>query len=440
MKLLYLISIALILSGFSWPVKHEKIAPVLPLANDRVVNIPLLEVALLEKTAKQHRKAQVKKNLKVINKLRKKLRSAKKREAKILLAELFTAYVKLQNHDVQALHGKLSNEQQRQELRNRLHATRRSIVSISNKLLPLAKSKKAAAHLLYHKHVARYFLAGSIATKRAIVSELAQSNYSLLPKRISLKAQLLVALHHTPIRVNELRRYQRSSDRNIAVVAYLGEAMAMPHQRTKVTNALYKASSKAASLPDRHKHALLVFSVKLWRKASGKKQDWNTPPLKLQNFRNLKATRALIERAAISDWHQGRKRRAIDAYYKLANDTKVKEYRQKLYRQYLLLSKLHTVEARNSKHFDDALRRLQRDYLAEKEQGIKQPLGGLSSAYLKELQIKFVMQELDKAQQANYPLPRKQQAIVIAKRLVVSYPDQQVPVYEKVATAYAKIS
>ena len=440
MKLLYLISIAFMLSGFNWPVKNERITPVLPLASDRIINIPLLDMALLENASKQQGKAQLKKNLKAISKLRKKLRSAKKNEVKMLLAELFTAYVKLQNHHVQALHGKLENAQQRQELRNRLQASRRSIVTITNKLLPLAKSKKTVAHLLYHKHVARYFLAGVVATKRAVVAELAQSNYNLLPKRIRYKAQLLVALHHSPIQLRELRRYQRSSDRNVAVVAYLGEAMAVPHQRAKVTNALYKASAKAAALSDKHKHELLVFSVKLWRKASGNKQDWNTPPLKLQNFRNLKETRALIERAAISDWYQGRNRRAIEAYYKLAKDTKVKEYRQKLYQQYLLLAKLHTVEARNSMHFDDALRRLQRDYLAATKKGVQEPLGGLSGDYLKELQVKFVMQELDKAQTTRYPLKRKQQAIVIAKRLVISYPDQKVDVYEKVATAYAKMN
>ena len=412
----------------------------LPLASDRIINIPLLEMALLDNVAKQQGKAQVKKNLKAISKLRKNLRSAKHNEVKMLLAELFTAYVKLQNHDVHALHGKLKNEQHRQARRNRLHASRRSIVTIANKLLPLAKSKQTVAHLLYHKHVARYFLAGAVATKRAIVAELAQSDYNLLPQRIRHQARLLVALQHSPRPLPALRRYQRSSNRNIAVVAYLGEALAVPHQRAKVTNALYKASAQAAALSDQHKHKLLVFSVKLWRKASGNKQDWNTPPLKLQNFRHLKATRALIERAAISDWYQGHNRRAIEAYYKLAKDIKIKEYRQKLYQQYLLLAKLHTVEARNSMPFDDALRRLQRDYLAATEKGVQEPLGGLSAAYLKKLQIKFVMQELNRAQTASYPLPRKQQAIVIAKRLVVSYPDQQVAVYEQVATAYAKMN
>lgn len=427
------------LSGFNWRAKPDKIKPVLPLASDRVVDIPLLEMALLEKLAKQQRKTTAKKILKTISKLRKNLRKASKNEAKMLRAELFTAYVKLQNHDVQALHGKTNNERQRQRWHNRLQSSRRNIISTANKLLPLANSKKAVAHLLYHKHVARYFLADALNTKRAIVAELAQSDYSLLPKRIRHKAELLVALHHLPPQLPELRRYQRSGDRNVAIVAYLGEAMAVPQTRAKVSAALYQASAKAAALPERHKHLLLVFSVKLWRKASGTKQDWNTPPLKLQNFRHLKATRALIERAALSDWYQGRKVRAIDAYYKLAQDVKIKEYHRQLYQQYLRLTKLHSVEARNSMLFDDALRRLQRDYVAGKKKGERQPLGGMSADYLKELQVKFVMQELDKAQTASYPLKRKQQAIVIAKRLVVSYPDQQVPVYEKVATAYAKM-
>lgn len=440
MKLLYLISSAIILSGFDWRAKPDKIKPVLPLASDRIVNIPLLELALLENITKRPSKAAAKKNLKAIGKLRKKLRKASKNEAKMLRAELFAAYVKLHNHDVHALHGKIKNEQQRQRWHNRLQASRRNIISIADKLLPLAKSKKAVAHLLYHKHIARYFLADTLSIKRAIVDELAQSNYSLLPKRIRPKAQLLVALHHSPPRLAELRRYQRSRDSNVAIVAYLGEALALPQQRAKVSAALYQASAKVEALSERHKHELLVFSVKLWRKASGNKQDWNTPPLELQNFRHLKATRALIERAALSDWYQGRKVRAIDAYYKLAQDVKIKEYHQQLYRQYLLLNKLHTVEARNSMHFDDALRRLQRDYLAGKKKGERQPLGGMSADYLKTLQVKFVMQELDKAQLASYPLKRKQQAIVIAQRLVVSYPDQQVPVYEKVATAYTKMN
>ena len=427
------------LSAFNWRAKPDKIKPVLPLASDRVVDIPLLEMALLEKSAKQQRKTTAKKILKEISKLRKNLRKASKNEAKMLRAELFTAYVKLQNHDVQALHGKTSNEQQYQRWHNRLQTSRRNTISTANKLLPLAKNKKAVAHLLYHKHVARYFLADALNTKRAIVAELAQSDYSLLPKRIRHKAELLLALHHLPLQLPELRRYQRSSDRNVAIVAYLGEAMAVPQPRTKVNTALYQASAKAAALSERHKHLLLVFIVKLWRKASGAKQDWNTPPLKLQNFRHLKATRALIERAALSDWYQGHKVRTIDAYYKLAQDVKIKEYRRQLYQQYLRLTKLHSVEARNSMLFDDALRRLQRDYVAGKKKGERQPLGDMSSDYLKELQVKFVMQELDKAQTASYPLKRKQQAIVIAKRLVVSYPDQRVPVYEKVATAYAKM-
>lgn len=159
------------LSAFNWRAKPDKIKPVLPLASDRVVDIPLLEMALLEKSAKQQRKTTAKKILKEISKLRKNLRKASKNEAKMLRAELFTAYVKLQNHDVQALHGKTSNEQQYQRWHNRLQTSRRNTISTANKLLPLAKNKKAVAHLLYHKHVARYFLADALNTKRAIVAE-----------------------------------------------------------------------------------------------------------------------------------------------------------------------------------------------------------------------------------------------------------------------------
>ena len=441
MKLLYLITIAAMLVGFNRASNAKRqIKPILPLASDKVINIPLLEMALLEDTSTRQNAARVKKNIKVISKLRKKLRGVKQDEAKMLLAELFTAYVKLLNHDVRSLHSKLEDGRAGQELRNRVHASRRSIVSIANKLLPLAKSKKSVTHLLYHKHVARYFLANTAATKQAIVAELAHSNYRLLPKRLRHKTQLLLALHELPINIKMLRSYQRSSNRYIAVVAYLGEAMAVPQQRTKVNAALYKASTKAAMLSKRHKHEFLVFSVKLWRRTSGNKQDWNTPPLKLQNFRNLKVTRALIERAAISDWHQGHNRRAIDAYYKLARDAQLKKYRQKLYKQYLLLARMHTVEARNNKHFDDALHRLHRDYLAEKKKGRQLPLGGLSAKYLKQVHVKFVMQELTKAQAANYPPKNKHQAIAIAKRLVGIHPDQQVPAYDKVATVYTKMN
>ena len=441
MKLFYLVVIAIMLAGFNFANNSkQQIKPILPLANDKVINIPLLEVALLDETSTRQGGKLVKEKIKKIKKLRKKLRSAKPAETRMLLAELFATYVKLLNRDVLALHSKLEDVQARQELRNRVHASRRSIVTIANKLLPLAKSKKSVAHILYHKHTARYFLADVLATKRAIVGELSRSPHRSLPKKLRRKAQLLLALHASPIDTKVLRSYQKSSNRNLAVVAYLGEAMALSREQAKVHSALYKASAKAAKLSKRHKRELLIFSVKLWRKASGNKQDWNTPPLKLQNFRHLKATRALIERAAISDWHQGRNRRAIDAYYKLARDAKIKEYRQKLYKQYLLLSRLHTIEARNSKHFDDALHRVHRDYLAESKAGEQQPLGGLPAALLKQLHVKFVMHELKQAQAANYPIKRKHQAIAIAKRLVIIHPDQQVPAYEQVAVVYTKMN
>lgn len=437
MKLLYLTTIAILLSGLVLPVKNRKITPVLPLVNENIANIPLLEVALLENTGKQHSAARLKKIIKEVKQLRKKLRSADQDARKMLLAELFTAYVKLHNSDVKTLHSKLVDNYDKKKLQNRLLATRKSIVKLADKLVPLAKSKKTVAHLLYHRHVARYFLAASPSTKQAIVNELAHSNYKLLPKKIRHKAQLLIALHRAQLPI--LRQYQRANDRNLALVAYLGEARAVPHQRTKVIAALYKASAKAAVLPDIRKRELLIYSVQLWRRASGKRQDWNTPPLKLQNFRHLKETRALIERAAISDWYQGRNQRAIDAYYKLAQDAQVKEYSQKLYKQYLLLAKLHTVEARNSKHFDDALRRLQRDYLAATNKGEPQPLGGMSAAYIKAVHTKFVQQELVQAQTKSYSAKRKLQTVEIAKRLVISYPDQQVAVYEQVATIYTAL-
>ena len=438
MKLRYLLLVLVITTGFEWPVKNKKITPVLPLAADRIVNIPLLEMALLEDTRGWQTKKQLKKGLKKMAVLKKKIRAAKKEERRMLLADLFSAYVKLQNYDVKRLYRELEDRQKLQS-NNRLLATRRSIVNIVNSLVPLAKSKKAVAHLLYHKHVARYFLAPSPSTKQAIVSELMHSNYRLLRKKLRQKAQLLMAVHNAPTQLRQLRRYQRSSDRNVAVVAYLGEAQALPRQRKRVISALYKASNKVASLPSERKRELLIFSVQIWRRASGKKQDWNTPPLKLQHFRHLKATRALIERAAISDWYQGRNRRAIDAYYKLAQDVQVKEYSKQLYKRYLLLAKLHTVEARNSKHFDDALHRLQRDYLAATKKGEKQPLGGLTADYLKELHVKFVQQELDKAWTRSYPAKAKLQTIAIAKRLVTTYPDQRVLAYEKVAAVYTSM-
>ena len=437
MKLLYLTTIAIILLGFVSPVKNRKITPVLPLAQENIANIPLLEVALLENVGKQHSEARLKKNIKEVKKLRRKLRSADQNEKKMLLADLFTAYVKLHNSDVKTLHSKRVDNYDKQKLLNRLLATRKSIVKLADKLLPLAKSKKTVAHLLYHKHVARYFLAAAPATKQAIVHELAQSNYKLLPKKIRHKAQLLIAVHRAQL--TTLRQYQRSNNLSLAVVAYLGEARAVPRQRAKVIAALYKASAKAAVLPDIRKRELLIYSVQLWRRASGKKQDWNTPPLKLQNFRHLKETRALIERAAISDWYQGRNQRAIDAYYKLAQDAEVQEYKQRLYQQYLLLAKLHTVEARNSKHFDDALRRLQRDYLAATKKGETQPLGGMSAAYIKAVHTKFVQQELAQAKTKSYAAKRKLQTVEMAKRLVISYPDQQVAVYEQVAAIYTAL-
>ena len=437
MKLLYLTTIAIMLSGFVSPVKNRQITPVLPLAHENIANIPLLEVVLLENVDKQHSEARLKKNIKKVKKLRTKLRSANQHERKMLLAELFTAYVKLHNSDVKTLHSKLVDNYDKQKLHNRLLATRKSLVKLADKLVPLAKSKKTVAHILYHKHIARYFLASAPATKQAIVNELAQSNYKLLPKKVRHKAQLLIAVHRAQL--STLRQYQQAKDRNLAVVAYLGEARAVPRQRAKVIAALYKASAKAAMLPDIRKRELLIYSVQLWRKASGKKQDWNTPPLKLQNFRHLKETRALIERAAISDWYQGRNQRAIDAYYKLAQDAQVKEYSQRLYKQYLLLAKLHTVEARNSKHFDDALRRLQRDYLAATNKGETQPLGGMSAAYIKTVHAKFVQRELAKAQTKNYSTKRKLQTVEIAKKLVISYPDQQVAVYEQVAAIYTAL-
>ncbi len=439
MKFLHLIVTACLLSSFNWSAQPKKITPVLPLASDRIADIPLLEMALLENISPQQRQARAKKHLKAIRKLKKNLRGAAKNDAKMLQAELFTAYVKLQNHDVRALHVKGKSKRQRRKLHQRLQATRKNIVTIANKLLPLAKSKKSVAHLLYHKHVARYFLANAVDTKRAIVQELAQSHYHLLHKKVRRKARLLIVLHHSPIQLAKLRPYQRSRDRNVAIVAYLGEAMAASSHK-QVNAALYQATTKATALPRKHQHELLVFSVKLWRNASGSKQDWNTPPLKLQNFRKLRATRALIERAAISDWYQGHSKRAMAAYYKLAKDAQVKEYSQKLYQQYLLLAKLRSVEARNSTHFDDALSRLQQDYLAAKKKGEPAPLGGMSPDYLKKLQVEFVMRELDKAQTANYRLQRKQQALAIAQRLVVSHPDQQVPVYEKVAATYTKMN
>ncbi len=442
MKFLYLLTIASVLVGFNnWSNNNKRrITPIIPLADDKVAHIPLLEVALLADKNSRQNTAPAKKFIKQINKLKKELRDTKRSTARMLLAELLTAYAKLLHRDVQTIHGKLEDVRERQEVRNRVHATRRNIVALANKLLPQAKSKKSVAHILYHKHMARYFLANTAATRHAIVDELARSDYRLLPQRLQQRARLLVALQQSPIDIKTLRRYQRANNRNIAIVAYLGEAMATSQPQAKSNDALYKASARAAALSKHHKRELLVFSVRLWRRASGNKQNWNTPPIKLQNFRNLKATRALIERAALSDWHQGRNRRAIDAYYKLAKDTHVKEYRQKLYKQYLLLAKMHTVEARNSKHFDNALHRLHRDYLAEQKKNKQPPLGGLAAAYLKQVHSKFVTQELTRAQAANYPVKRKQQAIAIAKRLVSIYPDQKVLAYENVAAVYTKMN
>lgn len=411
--------------GLSWP-RQQRISPVIPLALDRSSAIPLLSLALMEDVKPLRNKRDVAKKIDYIEDLREDLIKAKHGKRKTTLAALFNSYLVLQNYYVKLID---RSQEDRQKVKEKLRSTRRNIVKVTNKISPLVKGKRAKARVTYHKHVARYFLADSEGVRTEIVQELAKNDNRFLAKNLRYRAQLLIALQLK--RGSEhLRKYLHSGNKYIAIVAHLGTAKS---GRKKVFNALFRASSKAANLTILQRKELLAFSIRVWRKASGKKQDWNTPPLDLKHFRDLKETKSLIERSAISDWYQGNKKRAIEAYYKLARDKEVKEYSQLLYKQYLFLSKLRYTEARNAKHFDDALHRLHRDYVSATDK--KEAIGGLSLDYLKKTHLNFVMTELQKS-----PPKQRKQIINIAKKLALTYPETKVKLYEEIAVVFAKMN
>lgn len=409
--------------------KKKTLKPIIPLTNYRLDNIPLLDFATMENIRPLRSEKNADREQDKVKKLQKKLRKAKGNSRKSPLITLFASHILLQNYYLKALAKTKTSDSI--SLEKKLEKSRHNIINTAKQLEKLLKNKKTLARIKYHRHVARYFLSNSRRAKAKIVRELATTK-RLLPTNLKEKVTLLSALNKR--QVKHLNNLQQSSNRYLSLTASLAFANST-NNKQQAFSALFNSSSQATKLTKKQKQQFLAYSVKIWRKISSNKQDWNLPPLRVEIFRHLKDTRSLIERSAISDWHHGKKDKAIEGYYLLAKDDTIKEYSKKLYHRYLSLAKLRYIEARNGEYYDEALRRLHRDYLAEKKTGNKQPLAGITLAYLQKQYLDFVLKELDRITSRSKNL----QAIEFAKRLVVTYPETKIKVYEKVATTYEKV-
>ena len=409
--------------------KKKTLKPIIPLANYQLDDVPLLSFATMENLRPLRSKKIAEREQDNIKKLQKKLKKLKGNNRKSPLITLFASHILLQNYHLKALAN--SKNPNPINLEKKLTNSRRNIIKTAKQLEKLLKNKKTLARIKYHRHVARYFLADSQRAKAKIARELAVSK-RFLPTNLKEKVTLLNAIHKRQTKT--LNDLQQSSNSYLSMTSSLAFANSTNNKK-QAFSALFNSSSRATKLTKKQKQQFLSYSVKIWRKLSNRKQDWNSPPLRVETFRHLKETRSLIERSAISDWYHNKKDKAIEAYYLLAKDNTVKEYSKKLYYRYLSLTKLRYIEARNGKYYDKALRRLHRDYLAEQQAGNKQPLAGITLGYLQKQYVKFVNHELDRIT----PRSKNLQAIEFAKRLVVTYPETKTKIYEKVATTYERV-
>ena len=409
--------------------KKKTLKPIIPLADYRLDDVPLLNFATMENLRPLRSKKIAEREQDNVKKLQRKLKKLTGNDRKSPLITLFASHILLQNYYLKAI--AKSKKANPIKLERKLTNSRHNIIKTAKQLEKLLKNKKTLARIKYHRHIARYFLADSRRAKQKITRELS-TNKRLLPTNLQQKVTLISAL--TRRQAKPLSNLQQSSNRYLSMSASLAFAN-ITNNKKQAFSALFEASSKATKLTKKQKQQFLSYSVKVWRKLSNNKQDWNLPPLRVETFRHLKETRSLIERSAISDWHHNKKDKAIEAYYLLAKDNTVKEYSRKLYHRYLYLAKLRYVEARNGQYYDEALRRLHRDYLAEQKSGNKQPLAGITLDYLQKQHVKFVVDELDRITAKSKNL----QAIEFAKRLVVTYPKTKIKIYEKIATTYEKV-
>ena len=424
--LLSLVSLTLLSLSFS---KKKVLRPIIPLADYQLNDLPLLNFATMENLRPLRSKKIAEREQDNIKKLQRKLKKLTGNDRKSPLITLFASHILLHNYYLKTL--AKSRTSNTINLERKLTNSRRSIINTAKRLEKLLKNKKTLARIKYHRHLARYFLADSQRAKVKIARELVTSK-RLLPTNLQQKVTLVSAL--TRRQAKPLVNLQQSDNRYLSISASLAFAN-ITRNKQQAFSALFEASSKATKLTKKQKQQFLAYSIKVWRKLSNNKQDWNLPPLRVETFRHLKETRSLIERSAISDWYHNKKDQAVEAYYLLAKDNIIKEYSKKLYHRYLYLAKLRYVEARNGQYYDEALRRLHRDHLAEQKAGNKQPLAGITLGYLQKQYVKFVIDELDRIT----PRSKNLEAFEFAKRLVITYPQTKIKIYEKLATTYEKV-
>ena len=430
LKLLYFTLLTLLLTGSAGA---KNLSPIMPLEKVKAKGLPFLSQALLDLDAESvslnHKQA--KKSERLVRKLEKQI--AKGFNISISL-QLLAIYHKLQKHYLQRLHAENIGVEKEQLFAQKLNISRKSIQRLVNKTLPAVRDKKTAAVLLFHKHLARYFLTTEAHTRDKIVQEIQNDSRRDLPASLKRKITFLVNLHLKP-NIKRLRRYQLQNNDYLAVVAYLREA-SMTHSEQRFARVLHRAAKRTAGMHKREKEIFLTYSVKLWRQATTKRNNWNTPPFDLQPFSELNAILPIVERSALSDWHQGKKERAVLLYRKLARDAKTKKYHPQLYRRYLELAKTRYTEARNSKYYDDALQQARKDYEQDKQAGNTTPIGGITLKALRTRHYNFILHELQQAKTSKYNSARKRQTISLAKKLSVTYPKTRVKLLEEVALVY----
>lgn len=259
-----------------------------------------------------------------------------------------------------------------------LASMRSMTVSHASQAARLLKNEGAKARALFHVHASQYAMGQTRGKAADALAKLASGRLSSQLKR---RAEMIAALHQLDsagaagrVRAEGvLKRLLPSLPvtgqvavhltlaKSLAGLSRTGKKMSGSHAAYR--NYLNLASQKASALAPAHKDAALRAILGIWRGAEGSSIDWSKAPFRMNAFAGAVEVKAVVERAALQNWSQGKRADAIRKYEGLAVSLNGSTYRGDVDLRVLDLRRADYAQSKSPKSYEAALLRLAKTYL-----------------------------------------------------------------------------
>lgn len=312
---------------------RKKFYPILKI-DESNKKLPLVEETLRDPVIEEHsidNEIYADHLLAEISELEKDLQFAKRLRKQELHKNLYRNFVLLSYYHADIRSGKIPQYKSQYHTYSDLNVIRKRIIQHGLSYANMVKSKRERSTALYHVLTAKYLLGYNKKRINRDLSKLKRNVNPYLKRRIKfLTAIYEIDFGNSKKGVRRLRKIMNTLNRSGRVASRLKIAENLAGinkngKKIRKTNKTYRlyvkgATSRTLHLTDQQKDKVLSYAIFVWRKAEGRKINWNRSPIYISRFKNTQNFYAIMERGAIYDYTKhGNYKRSIRKYSVISN-------------------------------------------------------------------------------------------------------------------------